>query len=486
MDISQTKEIENSLENMKDIIDETIKTNQGFPIVIIIGKTGSGKSSIARCMTKNDVVIKEEKGRKIVLKGIGIQSGFQSYTKCPSILIDYNTRTIYCDCPGFDDTDGYIQEIINSFIINYLLEISTNKKYKILLVISESEFNCGRGQPVSETFDRLSKMFPNRKDLEKGLGLIITKGENDIDGNDYLELLDSFDIRSNVYHWAQFFKSNLNQVFTFPKALRSNLDQIYDFNDRSKLNTFIQNYQYVNPYHEIALSDTGILFLRNVQSNVHANIKENIRNAFILLIDKYKNETNSSKLNDMINLLNRFKNNNIQSINEFNDFILHHLLNTYEYQDILTNLEKNDIIGSFTEKIIKGGNSSLINNETTKHCNSSIYELQAFSKAIEKEKNLREFEERQRKIREEEERLQKQIEENNKKQEEAIRKEAELRRQILIKKKTCRTGKPHVFWGRDTCCSICNKPKCQCGYTHSFNKRGRCIFCHEHQCSILH
>lgn len=248
-------------------------SNQTF--VIILGITGDGKSSLSNCLLRKDVIISKGAGNKVLLTGAGIKSGFQSCTKEPLITHDEITNLVYCDCPGFDDNNGYNQEIINSFMINYLFDIKSNNKFKILLVISSSQIEASRGSNVISTIQRMINMFPKPEQLNKGMGIVITKGESELNGIDYLEqLIDNS--APLVQNWCQYFISNPDCVFTFPMALRIKIGQKYEFDDNQRLIEFLKINPISNIIHKLTISEQATLYIKNMQLKLIEVFKDNL------------------------------------------------------------------------------------------------------------------------------------------------------------------------------------------------------------------
>ena len=189
MDLNQIYSIKDKIKRAQISINAKIKTDTIKTIVMILGITGEGKSSLAGCLTQKDIIVDIGKGKRPILKGNGIQSGLQSGTRVPQIIYDERSKILYCDCPGFEDTEGYHQEIINAFIIDYLFKINSNNRFKILLVVSSYSIEANRGNMVSKSFQHMMEMFPNPHDLEQGLGLVISKTDLNLDGQDYIDQL---------------------------------------------------------------------------------------------------------------------------------------------------------------------------------------------------------------------------------------------------------------------------------------------------------
>lgn len=113
---------------LQKYIKQQIQPNSDKIKVLLIGITGSGKSSVSCCLAHKDLTIQKDKGDTIALFGKGVQSGLKSVTREPSIIADQDFNILYCDCPGFEDTNGFFQEIINAFANDYLFENFSGKK----------------------------------------------------------------------------------------------------------------------------------------------------------------------------------------------------------------------------------------------------------------------------------------------------------------------------------------------------------------------
>lgn len=135
----------------------------------------------------------------------------------------------------------------------------------------------------SECIKRVSQMFPNLKQFQKALRLVITK----------TEMLED-NPNENMEHWINFFKENPDRICVFPMVSRSRVGKQYDFDDHTRLVRFLQTNQIINPVHKIVLSNEASLYVKNVRINANNTIKRNIRNIFSLVAEDYQTVTDSS------------------------------------------------------------------------------------------------------------------------------------------------------------------------------------------------
>lgn len=217
-----------NFEKLSDIIskaEKEIKTNlehcQGFNKLILLGNTGSGKTTVSCILACKKVMIRKTGRNNITLDYKGIESGGKSITKIPSIMINEKHDLLIGDCPGFQDTEGTQQEIVNAFSIDCLLTQFSNNynKVKILLVIGVEEILAGRAQAVTQIFERMEKMFPIKEHLEQGVGVIFTRSDIDKEGIDYIDMLN-VNASLVVKKWCTFFENHLERVYFTKTSFR--------------------------------------------------------------------------------------------------------------------------------------------------------------------------------------------------------------------------------------------------------------------------
>src|SRR3954447_23453064 len=98
-------------------IDENIPLQQE-EVVIIVGDTGEGKTSLLNYLAEIPLFSRDNGSfgeftinANIPLEGMEIVDGCVSKTALPSSWNEY------WDCPGFGDTRGPVQDIVNAFSI---------------------------------------------------------------------------------------------------------------------------------------------------------------------------------------------------------------------------------------------------------------------------------------------------------------------------------------------------------------------------------
>ncbi|KAK8899026.1 hypothetical protein M9Y10_001323 [Tritrichomonas musculus] len=339
-----------SYEN-EQIITQLLEPFSGYQRVIIMGMTGSGKSSLAACLSRKDVHIIKDK-KRIELDGPGIQCSYSSATSKPSIqYTEHCPNLIYCDCPGFQDSRGKCQEIINSMLIDNYFQINTCNDFKILLVISDSEFNDRRGLPVLQSFERLMKIIPDIEQLKQLIGLVITKGDIYNTVEEYIEFLQKSE-QDLLLKWGNFFAEKKNHVFLFPLAQNKDVGNQYYFEDQERLENFLLRKQMIIPCHKIAYSDESKIALNFAQQEILERLQINIKNIFHEMYKDYSNKNNSAILKKWIDIINELLNCNIKEIAQLDSFLKKKIINYYNYLQIIQNMINDEAMIKFINLLL--------------------------------------------------------------------------------------------------------------------------------------
>ena len=109
-----------------------------------------------------------------------IYSMVKRFCSFAGIEYDSDTDLVFCDCPGFFDNRGEIQDITNSFAICRVL--SQAKNIKILLLASHPDIRATRGKALRECCQLVETLIPDQQSLRPAISLIITHvNQDDID-----------------------------------------------------------------------------------------------------------------------------------------------------------------------------------------------------------------------------------------------------------------------------------------------------------------
>lgn len=156
-----------------DHIDK-ITQNLDESAVMLLGNTGSGKSALLDYLNGTKLTpVLDDRNRYIFQDTDTISSSSKSKTTYPRVIKIKGVT--YYDCPGFRDTRGSDQDIINAYSIYKFIE--KTPKTKIVMVASEDSVSTQveRGSPFLKPFTQLGEVFKvNEKEIMNNLCLVIT------------------------------------------------------------------------------------------------------------------------------------------------------------------------------------------------------------------------------------------------------------------------------------------------------------------------
>lgn len=381
MNKAEVDELSANINNIKDRISEKLNQFPVIPRVIIIGLTGSAKTSLALCLTKKELNISEGNGKKVEVKGEGIQSGSSSITRDPNIIVDQDEKIIYCDCPGFEDTHGFEQEIINSYAIDQLFQQVNNERchIKVLLTVLCSETDTGRCNSILKSIERLTRIFPNIDEIRRKMGIVFTKSEKDITGIDYLHRIQE-NSNETLNEWCNYFIENDQQVFEFPAALRKNIGQQYtEFEDKHRLIEFLQADHLINPTHNVGLSEKALIQLREIGNKQMASALQNTNELFKLVTQIYLNQNKEETLQKWLDLMHNLLQNGFNNVSDFIKIMKENNFNNDNFNQYYSKLQNSETLNIFIGNVLNEESiRNCVCNSIQSHLNSIIQELANF------------------------------------------------------------------------------------------------------------
>ena len=158
----------------------------GKDIILVIGNTGSGKSTfvnyLAGCrMREERVPGKMEMGVVADNPVMEIGHGFNSWTAFPQLHTDPGSHITYCDCPGFLDNRGPSFDIPNAFAIKSIVQHARSIK-GIVVLINYHSLQAERGRGLRETINILIQLFGVREEdvmhYRDAIALLISQGQH--------------------------------------------------------------------------------------------------------------------------------------------------------------------------------------------------------------------------------------------------------------------------------------------------------------------
>ena len=157
-------------------VQNQIKLRPNATRVLVVGLTGSGKSTLVHALASKQLTVCISKHGDAwevnvpvdeLIPGYAIGHGLGSVTSTPCSWHDRISNLVYWDCPGFLDSRGVTQEIINAFAIDQLLKPPS--RIKILLAMQESDFQNGRGSGALDRIEKLIGIIPDIEQLKQSL-----------------------------------------------------------------------------------------------------------------------------------------------------------------------------------------------------------------------------------------------------------------------------------------------------------------------------
>lgn len=269
--------------NMVHDVDLQIKNNfaginakgndfKNKTVVLLLGPTGSGKTTLFYALTKKDLIVSQGNPFPILdVEKKDRDDHFQighdgrSKTTTPGLKYDQVSDIIFCDCPGFFDNKSDLQDATNSFAIHTVL--SNAKNIKILLCASDSSIQSSKGKDLLESCYLVEKLFPNQNQIRDAIALIVTNMNPDY--VDFPALEDVFTGKSWLLKLFQNSEVGKNRkVFYFPSPKVEMINGLYSgFQHKDKILSFIKETPSTNIVPRISLSDQALyLIIRSIDS----------------------------------------------------------------------------------------------------------------------------------------------------------------------------------------------------------------------------
>lgn len=166
----------------KELVSEVANSSQNG-ITFIIGETGAGKSTLqllfeeakkGKEFSELRIIAYKEDQEDLRIDGEGIGHADAARTKAPV----FSTSGEFLDFPGFENIEGNDQGkldemILSSYALKRSLEI--RKKFKIVLVVTETDITERRGELFKNHINTLTRMFPNNAEyIKERLDIVVT------------------------------------------------------------------------------------------------------------------------------------------------------------------------------------------------------------------------------------------------------------------------------------------------------------------------
>ncbi len=166
---SIASKIRTEINTGKDIIHKITQQEHSDSATIVIGRTGSGKSTLVNYLVMPERITVEKNKYDMVKVNGGVAEvgdGTVAHTTVPNKVGEY------WDCPGFDDNRHEGQDIVNAFYIREVFALP--KLAKLMLVIQWDELK-GSVRIIKKLMKTLGGLFNNIDDILPALSIVVSK-----------------------------------------------------------------------------------------------------------------------------------------------------------------------------------------------------------------------------------------------------------------------------------------------------------------------
>lgn len=240
-----------------DIRDYMLQIGVDQEVILVLGNTGSGKSTLINYLNDHQGIAKKQQytnnfiidyAKPITKIGHDMVSETYKPNRCEI------QKQIFWDCPGFEDTRGPTTEMINSYAID---QIGNHVKYaKVLAVIEENAFIDQKGNFFRDMIFKMSKILPTTKNFVDNVVFCFTKTGEIIDYKK--ALLQISKEQNNLTKDQRIFIQDIahNERFAlFPKPIK---EGAISSEDQKKIFFKLSKCTYTNSKLEPFLSVKGI------------------------------------------------------------------------------------------------------------------------------------------------------------------------------------------------------------------------------------
>lgn len=328
LDLSSVKDTQCMIKKAEMIIKKTFQQYPKVPKIILLGNKKSGKSSVKDCLLGNNPIIALGAGKRVLLQSTNSDKERKNDFNDENIYFDKQKKLLFCDCPGFNSDQGFnnqnelLKDIYDSIIIDKIFQENSKDDnfYKILIVISASDFDDIRGQNIVFLLNRIQRMFPKPEALLNKIGIVITKGDSEFTVNDYITQINE-EAPEELMQINNYFLNKTDLLFTFPKASRKNVGKLYEFEDKERLLSFIKSDYIINPEHQPSFAQPSIKMVKDMNI-LHSQKIDNIMcQIFKEIAKQYQHEKNIDGFDNWLFLIKKMENSNIDNSKDFQLFV---------------------------------------------------------------------------------------------------------------------------------------------------------------------
>ncbi len=213
LDLSGVQCIETVLRSKKSLLEQV----NGRDITVVLGNTGSGKSTMVNVLAGSTMKVDCDGyfTPEFEQERVRVRKDGSTTTKFPELVLSTSVGDL-CDLPGFQDSDGAVDDLLNAVFMREVL--TRARSVRALILTTQDELMAVRANP----FRKLSgfmNLFQNKEFRDSSCYLIANKVERSLILHNRTESL--FDKVYGTLEEKDFFLKELidsRKVFFIPAA----------------------------------------------------------------------------------------------------------------------------------------------------------------------------------------------------------------------------------------------------------------------------
>ena len=313
------------IQEIKDLLSEADKqiSLKSKNNILILGYTGTGKSTILNLIAGNRLKCIESDEGSIIIDAENPSTSFKighTASSCTSVpqSFDYEDYTLW-DCPGFDGNISVKQEIADSYYITRIISLAD--LIKIVLVI-EHGFKINKGQPLADVLIQLSSLFRNSDNLDEALSIVITKcpSRYKVENftNDLRILSEENERFSSVIKLVSKVIEAPHRISLFKEP--TNCNDI-EFNVSQNIINSYKRSTFVKMAYSPTLGPSAQLKVDFLNQDYQEKIMNRLEQFSRILLERFSLTTDMEKLNLDKKILERINSSSINSVEEFENLL---------------------------------------------------------------------------------------------------------------------------------------------------------------------